>query len=74
MIFYPNKENKDYIKVFTKTLESICDCHNFIRDQYDASSVSLREIRRFNIFFQFFLDYLKNKSKIKIIINELIIY
>ena len=60
--FYPDKANKDYKAIVEKTLGSICDCHNFIRKQYDESSVSLREIRRFNIFYKFFLDYLKNKS------------
>ena len=60
--YYPDKENAEYKKLIDKTLESICDCHNFMRKNYDESSVSLREIRRFNIFFKFFLDYLKNKS------------
>ena len=38
--FYPDKENEDYLKLLEKTLKSICDCQNFIREQYDASSVS----------------------------------
>ena len=63
--YYPDKENIECQKLIKKTLDSICQCHNFIRRNYDASSVSLREIRRFNIFFKFFLDYLKNKSKYK---------
>ena len=62
--FYPN-QGEECQKLIQKTLDSICDCHKFIRDNYDASSVSLREIRRFNIFFKFFIDYLKNKSKYK---------
>ena len=33
-----------------------------MRENYGVASVSLREIRRFNIFFDFFVDYLKNKS------------
>ena len=63
--FYKDRENQEYKILLEKTLESICDCHNFIRKQYDESSVSLREIRRFNIFYKFFLDYLKNKSLYK---------
>jgi len=63
--YYPDRENEDCQKLIKRTLGSICDCHNFIRENYDASSVSLREIRRFNIFFKFFLDYLKNKSQYK---------
>ena len=71
--FYPRKEDKkkkDYLKsseehqkLLEKTLECICKCHDFLREKYDISSVSLREIRRFNIFFNFFIDYLKNYSK-----------
>ena len=63
--FYPNHEDKDCQNLVLKTLDSICACHNFIRKKYDASSVSLREIRRFNIFFKFFIDYLQKKSKYK---------
>ena len=42
--------------------------HNFIRSFSDKSAVSLREIRRFNIFYEFFFDYL-NKRK-EVIENE----
>ena len=63
--FYPDRQNDEYKILIDKTLGSICDCHNFIRKNYDESSVSLREIRRFNIFYKFFIDYLKNKSKYK---------
>ena len=38
-------------------------CHNFIRKYNEISSVSLREIRRFNIFYEFFYDYIKLKKK-----------
>ena len=40
-------------------IESIIICHDFIRSKYDKSSVSLREIRRFSIFFKYFINYLK---------------
>ena len=63
--FYPKQEDNNCQKLIQKTLDSICECHQFIRDNYDASSVSLREIRRFNIFFKFFIDYLQKKSKYK---------
>ena len=61
-IHYPNKEDEDYKKLIELTPNIICDCHQFMRDKYGVASVSLREIRRFNIFFDFFSDYLKNKS------------
>ena len=51
---------KNNIKEFTKSL--IITSQNFIRDKNDISSVSLREIRRFNIFFQFFCQYLTFKQ------------
>ena len=38
--------------------------HTFIREYFEVSAVSLREIRRFIILFQFFQDFLK-KKKIK---------
>ena len=63
--YYENKDEDECKNLIDKVLGSICECHNFIRKEYDESSVSLREIRRFNIFFKFFSDYLKNKSKYK---------
>ena len=38
-------------------IDSIVECHDFIRDKYDKSSVSMREIRRFGIFFEYFIKY-----------------
>ena len=48
--------------------ELIVIAQNFIRDKNGVSSVSLREIRRFIIFYEFFLKYLKTRKEI--IINE----
>ena len=36
---------------------------NFIRNKNDVSSVSLREIRRFNIFFEFFYNFISFKKQ-----------
>ena len=44
-----------------------CDRCSYIREIYDRSSVSLREIRRFSIFFEWFLNYLMEKKNIKLI-------
>ena len=46
-------------------VESIEICHNYIREKYDKSSVSLREIRRFGIFFKYFILYFDNIIKKK---------
>ena len=48
--------------------ELIAEAQNYIREKNGVSSVSLREIRRFIIFYQFFLDYLDKRKKI--IIDE----
>jgi hypothetical protein len=56
------KEEKDedekLIKLKDFAKDMIATSQNFIREFYDKSTVSLREIRRFNIFYEFFYDYL----------------
>ena len=69
--YYPNHENDECQKLIKITLDSICECHKFLREKYGVASVSLREIRRFNIFYKFFEDYLKNKSINKSNYNQL---
>ena len=53
----------DFDKIYDLAIKMIIESQNFIRDKNDVSSVSLREIRRFNIFFEFFCDYLLKKKK-----------
>ena len=38
-------------------VNSIVICHNYIRNLYDRSSVSLRELKRFRILFEYFISY-----------------
>ena len=52
------------LKLSQLTTELTAEAQNFIREQNDVSSVSLREIRRFIIFYQFFLEYLKIRKEI----------
>ena len=55
--------NEDELKEITnKIIKSIVTCHEFIRKKYDKSSVSMREIRRFGLFFEFFMKHFKNLS------------
>ena len=55
-----NKLNdKDKTVLHREIVESITICHDFIREKYDKSSVSMREIRRFGIFFEYFIKYFK---------------
>ena len=42
----------------------IIAAQNYIREFNDKSSVSLREIRRFNVFYEFFYNYLNKRIKI----------
>ena len=48
----------------------ISKAHNFIRDKNGISSVSLREIRRFSIFYEFFYGYLKSKKEMNLNLLE----
>jgi len=45
-------------------IDLIIISQNFIRKENGISSVSLREIRRFIIFYEFFIDYLKKRKDI----------
>ena len=56
-----NINQNDKNKLIDEIIESISICHDFIRKKYDKSSVSMREIRRFGIFFEYFLNYFKTK-------------
>ncbi len=47
-------------KLREEIVDSITICHDFIREKYDKSSVSMREIRRFGIFFEYFIKHFKN--------------
>ena len=42
----------------------IIEAQKYLRDFNDKSAVSLRDIRRFNIFYEFFYDYLKKRKEI----------
>ena len=53
--FLNNINQNDLKKLTDEMIESIVICHQFIREKYDSSSVSLREIRRFGIFFESFI-------------------
>ena len=66
-------KKKEYLNLFETAKKSVITAHNFIRDKNDISSVSLRELRRFSIFYIYFKNYLsiKKKSEEK---NEMQIY
>ena len=53
-------------KLSNLATELIATAQDFIRKENGISSVSLREIRRFTIFYNFFLNYLKVRKEILI--------
>ena len=55
--------DEDFKNIKNLAVEMIVESQRFIRENNDVSSVSLREIRRFNIFFEFFYDYLRKKKE-----------
>ena len=49
-------------KLLFEIIDSIVICHDFIREKYDRSSVSMREIRRFGVFFEHFIKYFSSNN------------
>ena len=54
-----NKESKE---VKDKAVKCIVNAQNYVRFLYGKSSVSLREVRRFIILYEFFVKYLQKKK------------
>ena len=54
-----NINENDLNKLTNEIIDCIVICHDFIREKYDKSSVSMREIRRFGIFFEYFINYFR---------------
>ena len=65
---YKNEDIKNLYENFIKNkeiaLKWIIISQNFIRNKYGIASVSLRDIRWFIQFFEFFLDYLQKRQNI----------
>ena len=60
---YLSKEDFDDCKQLKKMAsEAIVHAQRYVRNRNDVSSVSLREIRRFIIFYNFFVEYLRQKK------------
>ena len=58
------KEDKELTKLKNLASDMIIQAQEFIKKFNDKSAVSLREIRRFNIFYEFFYEYLKKRKEI----------
>ena len=59
----PENKKAEYLNLFETAKESVIKAHNFIRERNDVSAVSLREIRRFSLFYEYFQNYLSVKKK-----------
>ena len=62
-----DKVKKELIKAEAQCVKFVKLCQDFMKKNNDASIVSLREVNRFNIFLEFFRNYLidrKNKKRI----------
>ena len=69
--FYLKKEDFDQCKELQEIASnSIIEAQEYVRKKNDVSSVSLREIRRFSIFYNFFVEYLRKKKNIFLNKNE----
>ena len=51
---------EENLKEETKNI--ISKCHEYLRDAFDKSIVSLRELTRFKKIYKFFIEYFKNKN------------
>ena len=59
------RKKKECINLTNIASKSIIFAQNFIRNIIDISSVSLREIRRFSVFYDYFVKYLFKKKEIE---------
>ena len=60
-------DDKDQFK--TLISELIFECQNYIREKYGAFTVSLRDVRRFVILFEWFYNYLQQKVNEKRVVE-----
>ena len=51
-------------KLREATKNVISKCHDYLRDTFDPSVVSLRELKRFKKIYKFLIEYFENKKKI----------
>ena len=56
-----NITDEELNKAKDEIIQSIIICHNYVREIYDISSVSMREIRRFGLFLDFFIKYFEKR-------------
>ena len=55
---------EQYKKLKNIAKDSLVQAQNYVRKTYGDSSVSLREIRRFSLFYEFFVHYLRKRRNL----------
>jgi hypothetical protein len=58
-----NMQGKDFESILKLAIDIVIASQNFIKNKIKDYSFSLRDIKRFNIFYKFFFDYFKFKSQ-----------
>ena len=68
--YLSEEEFKEYEELKEMASGAIIEAQQYVRSKNDVSSVSLREIRRFSIFYDFFVEYLRKKRALYLSMNE----
>ena len=62
---FSKENNKNYSKILDIIVSAVYKAQKYIRINSEISSVSLREIKRFQIFFEFFLEVTEKRNEFK---------
>ena len=62
---FSNSNYENFTKILETIILAVYEAQKYIRKNSEISAVSLREIRRFKIFFEFFFDITKNREEFK---------
>ena len=65
-----DKKEKEKEKLINVGNECVKICHNYMKENNDISIVSLREVNRFNFFFEFFVNYITGRKNLSDTSNE----
>ena len=63
-----NFDKNDKMKLINEIIDIVIICHDFIREKYDNPSISLRDINRLGILYEYFFEYF---NKIKSIFQKM---
>ena len=69
-----DKEKVNISQIIDLAINAILSCQSYIKSTNDVSAVSLREVKRFILFFKYFVKYLLNKKKATDTKDEAIVF